>query len=72
MGVQGVGRIVAIGAHTQDSPVKVGDRVGIKWLAYSCLDCEPCRKGLEQSVFFPTLSPKPFSDARASLLPQAV
>lgn len=48
-GHEGVGRIVAIGAHTQDSPVKLGDRVGIKWLAYSCLDCEPCRKGLEQS-----------------------
>lgn len=47
---QGVGRIVAIGEHTQTSPVKVGDRVGIKWLAYSCLDCEPCRKGLEQSA----------------------
>ena len=46
---QGVGRIVAIGQHTQNSPVKIGDRVGIKWLAYSCLDCEPCRKGLEQS-----------------------
>ncbi|KAI0819392.1 GroES-like protein [Trametes gibbosa] len=48
-GHEGVGRIVAIGAHTQGSPVKLGDRVGIKWLAYSCLDCEPCRKGLEQS-----------------------
>ncbi|EJF57406.1 GroES-like protein [Dichomitus squalens] len=48
-GHEGVGRIVAIGEHTQTSPVKVGDRVGIKWLAYSCLDCEPCRKGLEQS-----------------------
>lgn len=49
---QGVGHIVAIGAHTQGSPVKVGDRVGIKWLAYSCLDCEPCRSGLEQSASF--------------------
>ncbi|OBZ67579.1 Alcohol dehydrogenase 1 [Grifola frondosa] len=48
-GHEGVGKIVAIGEHTQESPVKVGDRVGIKWLAYSCLDCEPCRKGLEQS-----------------------
>ncbi|KAI0737890.1 GroES-like protein [Daedaleopsis nitida] len=48
-GHEGVGLIVAIGEHTQNSPVKIGDRVGIKWLAYSCLDCEPCRKGLEQS-----------------------
>ncbi|EKM48743.1 uncharacterized protein PHACADRAFT_214679 [Phanerochaete carnosa HHB-10118-sp] len=48
-GHEGVGIVVAIGAHTQDSPVKLGDRVGIKWLADSCLDCEQCRKGLEQS-----------------------
>lgn len=48
-GHEGVGEIVAIGAHTARSPVKVGDRVGIKWLADSCLECELCRKGLEQS-----------------------
>ncbi|KAG5638339.1 hypothetical protein H0H81_000582 [Sphagnurus paluster] len=44
-GHEGVGEIVAIGAHTSHSPVKVGDRVGIKWLADSCLNCEQCRKG---------------------------
>ncbi|KAH9941597.1 GroES-like protein [Epithele typhae] len=55
-GHEGVGRIVAIGQHTQDSPVKLGDRVGIKWLAYSCLDCEPCRNGLEQSCYNNKLS----------------
>lgn len=49
-GHEGVGEIVAIGNHTPDSPVKIGDRVGIKWLADSCLDCEQCRKGLEQSM----------------------
>ncbi|KAG5646361.1 hypothetical protein DXG03_003684 [Asterophora parasitica] len=48
-GHEGVGEIVAIGAHTIDSPVKVGDRVGIKWLADSCLNCEACRKGREQN-----------------------
>jgi propanol-preferring alcohol dehydrogenase len=47
-GHEGVGEIIAIGKHTQESPVKIGDRVGIKWLAYSCLQCEFCRKGLEQ------------------------
>jgi len=47
-GHEGVGRIVAIGDHTPNSPVNIGDRVGIKWLADSCLDCEQCRKGLEQ------------------------
>lgn len=34
-GHEGVGIIVAIGEHTSGSPVKVGDRVGIKWLANS-------------------------------------
>ena len=48
-GHEGVGEIVAIGEHTARSPVKVGDRVGIKWLADSCLDCEYCRKGYEMS-----------------------
>ncbi|KAG6918371.1 hypothetical protein DXG01_015023 [Tephrocybe rancida] len=48
-GHEGVGDIVAIGNHTTDSPVKVGDRVGIKWLAGSCLNCEQCRKGREQN-----------------------
>jgi len=48
-GHEGVGKIVAIGNHTSYSPVKVGDRVGIKWLADSCLNCEQCRKGREQN-----------------------
>ncbi|KAG5335346.1 Alcohol dehydrogenase 3 [Termitomyces sp. T112] len=48
-GHEGVGVIVAIANHTTGSPVKVGDRVGIKWLADSCLNCEQCRKGREQN-----------------------
>ncbi|TEB15139.1 mannitol-1-phosphate dehydrogenase [Coprinellus micaceus] len=48
-GHEGVGEVVAIGKGTVDSPVKLGDRVGIKWIAYSCLTCEQCRKGLEQN-----------------------
>ncbi|KZT31925.1 GroES-like protein [Sistotremastrum suecicum HHB10207 ss-3] len=50
-GHEGVGTIVAIGRNTPvaENSVKVGDRVGIKWLAYSCLQCEFCRKGLEQA-----------------------
>ncbi|KAI0064343.1 GroES-like protein [Artomyces pyxidatus] len=55
-GHEGVGEIVAIGAHTANSPVKIGDRVGIKWLADSCLECEQCRKGLEQSCLKAKLS----------------
>jgi propanol-preferring alcohol dehydrogenase len=49
-GHEGVGKVVAIGANTADSSIKIGDRVGIKWLADSCLDCENCRKGREQST----------------------
>ncbi|KAG6824627.1 hypothetical protein H0H93_001812 [Arthromyces matolae] len=55
-GHEGVGTIVAIAEHTSGSPVKVGDRVGIKWLADSCLNCESCRKGLEQNCLDAKLS----------------
>lgn len=55
-GHEGVGEIVAIGKGTVSSPVNVGQRVGIKWLAYSCLDCEMCRKGLEQNCVKAKLS----------------
>ncbi|OWZ37104.1 alcohol dehydrogenase, propanol-preferring [Cryptococcus neoformans] len=48
-GHEGVGIIVAIGDHTAASPVKLGDRVGIKWLADSCLSCEYCRRGYEMN-----------------------
>nr|ODN94422.1 alcohol dehydrogenase, propanol-preferring [Cryptococcus depauperatus CBS 7855] len=48
-GHEGVGTIVAIGEHTVASPVKLGDRVGIKWLANSCLSCELCRRGFEMN-----------------------
>ncbi|KIY64550.1 GroES-like protein [Cylindrobasidium torrendii FP15055 ss-10] len=47
-GHEGVGIIVAIGDNTI-SDRKVGDRVGIKWLADSCLNCEQCRNGREQN-----------------------
>ncbi|KAJ7029750.1 chaperonin 10-like protein [Mycena alexandri] len=46
-GHEGVGHIVAIGEHTVGSPVKIGDRVGIKWIANACLKCEMCRTGNE-------------------------
>ncbi|KAK0475272.1 chaperonin 10-like protein [Armillaria novae-zelandiae] len=48
-GHEGVGIVVAVGSNTNASPVKLGDRVGIKWLADSCLNCEDCRKGREQN-----------------------
>ncbi|KAH7923400.1 GroES-like protein [Leucogyrophana mollusca] len=57
-GHEGVGRVVAIGEGTVqgeggdgggDGVVEVGDRVGLKWLARTCLRCEFCRKGNESS-----------------------
>lgn len=46
-GHEGVGHVVAIGEHSLDPPVEVGDRVGLKWVATACLKCEMCRKGFE-------------------------
>ncbi|GAA5965304.1 hypothetical protein JCM8115_002248 [Rhodotorula mucilaginosa] len=45
-GHEGAGYVVAIGNGT-NTTVKVGDAVGIKWLADSCLNCENCRMGSE-------------------------
>ena len=36
-GHEGVGHIVAIGEHSGEGPVKVGDRVGIKWIERVCM-----------------------------------
>ncbi|KAF9239793.1 hypothetical protein BU15DRAFT_87816 [Melanogaster broomeanus] len=47
-GHEGIGEVVAIASHTENCPVGLGQRVGIKWIAYCCRDCEECRKGLEQ------------------------
>ncbi|KAF5389319.1 hypothetical protein D9757_003472 [Collybiopsis confluens] len=55
-GHEGVGIIVATGQNTFNSPVKTGDRVGIKWLADSCLNCEHCKKGREQNCLKAKLS----------------
>ncbi|KAL5512792.1 hypothetical protein ACEPAG_3058 [Sanghuangporus baumii] len=44
-GHEGIGTVVAIGDHTLNSPVKVGDRVGITYLANACRNCEQCLDG---------------------------
>lgn len=48
-GHEGVGKIVKMGPATDLSMVKVGDRVGIKWMSGICETCEPCRLGLDAS-----------------------
>ena len=40
-----VGRVLALGAGV--SGWQVGDRAGVPWLAWTCGDCEPCRRGDE-------------------------
>ncbi|KAF9528264.1 chaperonin 10-like protein [Crepidotus variabilis] len=45
-GHEGIGRVVAIGDHSSGA-VKVGDRVGVKWIGKVCGKCELCRTGNE-------------------------
>jgi len=44
-GHEGVGVVVKMGPATEGSAVKVGDRVGIKWVAATCDTCVPCLAG---------------------------
>ncbi|KAF8222471.1 mannitol-1-phosphate dehydrogenase M1PDH1 [Tricholoma matsutake] len=43
-GHEGVGHVVAIGEHSTAS-IKIGDRVGVKWIGRVCANCEMCRNG---------------------------
>lgn len=38
-GHEGVGKIVKLGADTESSGLKVGDRVGVKWISSACGNC---------------------------------
>ena len=40
-----VGRIVELGGEVQD--LRLGERVGIPWLGWTCGVCKPCREGRE-------------------------
>ncbi|KAE8152572.1 chaperonin 10-like protein [Aspergillus avenaceus] len=46
-GHEGVGKIVKLGPGAESSGLKVGDRVGIKWLASACAHCQPCQAGAD-------------------------
>ncbi|RDW68517.1 hypothetical protein BP5796_09174 [Coleophoma crateriformis] len=50
-GHEGVGIIHKLGPGSENGRVKVGDRVGIKWIAYACGACGPCLEG-EDGVCF--------------------
>jgi propanol-preferring alcohol dehydrogenase len=44
-GHEAVGRVTKLGEKVQH--LKVGDRVGVAWLHWSCGECDLCREGLE-------------------------
>ncbi|KAK5806806.1 hypothetical protein VI817_001064 [Penicillium citrinum] len=46
-GHEGVGKIVKLGPGAESSGLKVGDRVGIKWVSSACGNCEPCRASFD-------------------------
>ncbi|CAE6353974.1 unnamed protein product [Rhizoctonia solani] len=53
-GHEGAGFVVAVGKGTS-SPINVGQAVGIKWLATSCLSCEACARAM-RPMLRPSLS----------------
>ncbi|RVX68504.1 Alcohol dehydrogenase 2 [Exophiala mesophila] len=46
-GHEGVGKVAALGPGTESSGLKIGDRVGIKWIAAACGNCTPCLGGAD-------------------------
>lgn len=50
-GHEGVGVVQKLGPGAELGNVKVGDRVGIKWIAYACASCQACLEG-EDGVCF--------------------
>jgi len=60
-GHEGVGKIVKMGPGTENSAVKMGDRVGIKWMAGICEACEACRAGMDASCFSGVSFPMPMT-----------
>ncbi|KAJ5114115.1 alcohol dehydrogenase [Penicillium angulare] len=50
-GHEGVGEIARLGPGTERFNLKIGDRVGIKWMARVCGECLPCLAGRDGSCF---------------------
>ncbi|KAK1828609.1 alcohol dehydrogenase [Podospora conica] len=46
-GHEGAGVVVALGSAVPPHSIAIGDRVGVKWLNSSCLDCAFCIRGDE-------------------------
>ncbi|KAJ6145545.1 hypothetical protein N7470_009440 [Penicillium chermesinum] len=50
-GHEGAGKVVALGPGTESSGLKIGDRVGIKWVSSACGNCGPCFAGADGVCF---------------------
>ncbi|KAK4870735.1 hypothetical protein LT330_005083 [Penicillium expansum] len=50
-GHEGVGRVVKLGADTESSNLKIGDRVGVKWVSSACGHCQPCQASADGLCF---------------------
>ncbi|KAI0912804.1 alcohol dehydrogenase-like protein [Ustulina deusta] len=50
-GHEGLGHVVKLGEGAEKTGVKIGDRVGIKWVSSACLACPPCTEGIEGLCF---------------------
>lgn len=38
-GHEGIGNVVQLGPGCETSGIKIGDRVGVKWISYACQNC---------------------------------
>jgi len=50
-GHEGVGKIVKMGSGTENAAVRVGDRVGVKWISAICDSCPACLSGHDGICF---------------------
>lgn len=50
-GHEGVGKVAALGPGTENAGLKIGDRVGIKWMAGVCGNCIPCLGKLPTAIY---------------------
>ncbi|RHZ71008.1 hypothetical protein CDV55_106408 [Aspergillus turcosus] len=50
-GHEGVGKVAKLGPGTESSGLKIGDRVGVKWISSACGNCQPCQAGSDGLCF---------------------
>ncbi|KAH8698285.1 putative alcohol dehydrogenase [Talaromyces proteolyticus] len=50
-GHEGVGHIVKLGPGAETSGLKLGDRVGVKWVSKACTSCQACFAGADGCCF---------------------